>query len=178
MNSSIPKAKLTVKEITLFAMLGAIMYCGDIFMEALPNIHLVGVLTVVYTLVFRKKALIPIYLYVFLTLLTSGFGMWSLPYLYIWLILWAMAIILPKNMPLWLKWIVYPFVCMLHGLSFGTLYAPAHALMFGLNFEGMLAWIISGLSFDLLHTVGNFAGGLLIVPLTRFLTVLCKKAKI
>ncbi len=178
MNSSIPKAKLTVKEITLFAMLGAIMYCGDIFMEALPNIHLVGVLTVVYTLVFRKKALIPIYLYVFLTLLTSGFGMWSLPYLYIWLILWAIIMILPKNMPVWLGWFVYPFVCMLHGLSFGILYAPAHALMFGLSFEGMIAWIISGFVFDALHAVGNFAGGLLIMPLVTILKMLKKQAKI
>ena len=106
MNLSTQKAKLSIKEITLFAMLGAIMYCGDIFMEMLPNIHLVGVLTVVYTIVFRKKALIPIYLYVLITLLTNGFGMWSLPYLYLWLILWGIVMILPKNMPIWLQWFV------------------------------------------------------------------------
>lgn len=178
MNLFTPKAKLTVKEITLFAMLGAIMFCGDIFMEMLPNIHLVGVLTVVYTIVFRKKALIPMYLYVLLILLTSGFGMWSLPYLYVWLILWAIVMILPKNMPLWLQWCVYPFVCMLHGLSFGILYAPAQALMLGLNFEATVAWIVSGLGFDILHAVGNFAGGLLIIPLATLLKMLKKQAKI
>ncbi len=178
MNLFTPKVKLTVKEITLFAMLGAILYCGDIFMEMLPNIHLVGVLTVVYTLVFRKKALIPIYLYVLLILLTSGFGMWSLPYLYLWAILWGIVMILPKNMPIWLQWFVYPFICMLHGLSFGILYAPAHALMFGLNFEGTLAWIISGLGFDITHAIGNFAGGLLIIPLVALLRKLKKQAKI
>lgn len=178
MNWFTPKAKLSVKEITLFAMLGAIMYCSDIFMEMLPNIHLVGVLTVVYTIVFRKKALIPIYLYVLLTLLTSGFGMWSLPYLYLWFILWVMVMILPKNMPVWLGWFVYPFVCMLHGLSFGILYAPAHALIMGLSFEGMIAWIVSGLGFDILHAIGNFAGGLLIIPLATLLKMLKKQAKI
>lgn len=178
MNLSTQRAKLSIKEITLFAMLGAIMYCGDIFMEVLPNIHFVGVLTVVYTVVFRKKALIPIYLYVLITLLTNGFGMWSLPYLYLWLILWGIVMILPKNMPAWLCWIVYPFVCMLHGLSFGILYAPAQALFMGLSFEGMIAWIVSGLGFDILHAIGNFAGGLLIMPLATLLKMLKKQAKI
>ena len=178
MNLSTQKAKLSIKEITLFAMLGAILYCGDIFMEMLPNIHLVGVLTVVYTIVFRKKALIPIYLYVLIMLLTNGFGMWSLPYLYLWLILWGIVMILPPNMPVWLQWFVYPFVCMLHGLSFGVLYAPAHALFMGLNFESTIAWIVSGLGFDIMHAIGNFAGGLMIIPLATLLRKLKKQAKI
>lgn len=178
MNWSTQKAKLTVKEITVFALLGALMYCGDILMEALPNIHFVGVLTVAYTLVFRQKALIPIYLYVFLTLLTNGFGLWSLPYLYIWTVLWGIVIILPKKLPIWLQWIIYPLVCMLHGLSFGILYAPAHALIMGLDFDGMLAWIISGLTFDIVHAIGNFAGGLLIIPLKTILIILKHKADV
>lgn len=177
MNSSTQKAKLSVVEITVFALLGALMYCGDIFMEALPNIHLVGVLTVAYTLVFRKKALIPIYIYVFLTLLTSGFGIWSLPYLYIWTVLWGVVMLLPKKMPIWLQWIIYPLICMIHGLSFGILYAPAHALFMGLDFKGMLAWIISGLSFDIIHAIGNLAGGLLIIPLKTLLLLLKKRAR-
>lgn len=178
MNSSTPKAKISVKEITLFAMLVSLMYCGDVFLDALPNIHLVGVLTVVYTIAFRKKALIPIYLYVLLLMITNGFSIWTLPYLYIWTILWGIVMLLPKKMPIWFQWAVYPAVCALHGLSFGTLYAPAHAIFFGLNFEGMLAWIIAGLSFDITHAVGNLAGGLLIVPLKTFLIKLCKKARI
>ena len=64
-----------VYEIVLFSMLGSLMFCSDIVMEALPNIHLVGMLTMVYTVVFRVKALIPIYVYVMLTgLLSAGFS--------------------------------------------------------------------------------------------------------
>ncbi len=178
MNLFTRRVKLSVKEITVFALLGTLMYLGDIFMEALPNIHLVGVLTVVYTVVFRKKALIPIYIYVFLTLLTNGFGIWSLPYLYLWTVLWGIVMLLPKRMPVWVQWIVYPFVCALHGIFFGTLYAPAHALIMGLDFDGMITWIMMGLSFDIMHAVGNFAGGLLIVPLKKVLSQLKKQAKI
>ncbi len=178
MNSCTQRAKLSVVEITVFALLGALMYCGDIFMEALPNIHLVGVLTVVYTLVFRKKALIPIYVYVLLTLLTNGFGLWSLPYLYIWTVLWGLVMLLPQKMPIWLQWIIYPIVCMLHGLSFGILYAPAHAIIMGVDFNGMITWIISGFTFDILHAIGNLAGGLLIIPLKEILAILKKRARI
>ena len=61
-------------------MLGAIMFATKVIMEFLPNIHPLGLLTVVYTVVFRKRALIPIYIYVFLNGLFSGFSFWWLPY--------------------------------------------------------------------------------------------------
>ena len=45
-------------------MLGALLFGSKIIMEALPNIHLLGMLIMVYTIAFRLKALIPIYIYV------------------------------------------------------------------------------------------------------------------
>ena len=64
---------------------------------------------------------------------------------------------------------VYAVVCSLHGLFFGTLYAPAQAIMYGLDFKAMIAWIIAGLPYDAIHAVGNLAAGLLILPLTEAL---------
>lgn len=52
------------RDVVLFAMLATLMFTSKLLMEALPNIHLLGMLTMVYTLAFRYKALIPIYLYV------------------------------------------------------------------------------------------------------------------
>lgn len=156
-------------DIIIFSMLGTVMFVSKILMEALPNIHFVGMLTVVYTIVYRKKALIPIYVYVFLNGIYAGFSAWWVPYLYIWTILWAATMLLPKNMSKKFAVPVYAAVCALHGLLFGTLYAPAQALMFGLDFRAMIAWIIAGLPFDLIHAVGNLAAGLLIVPLSEVL---------
>jgi energy-coupling factor transport system substrate-specific component len=144
-------------------------------MEALPNIHLLGMFTMTYTVVFRKKALIPIYLYVMLNGLYAGFNMWWMPYLYIWTILWAITMLLPKRMPKKAKCIVYPIVCGIHGFAFGTLYAPAQAIMFGMNFETMLAWIIAGLPWDIIHGIGNFFAGMLVVPLSELIEKLAKK---
>ena len=159
----------------LFSMLGTIMFCSKMVMEALPNIHLLGMFTMTYTVVFRKKALIPIYLYVMLNGLYAGFNMWWMPYLYIWTILWAITMLLPKRMPKKVKCIVYPIVCGIHGFAFGTLYAPAQAIMFGMNFETMVAWIIAGLPWDFIHGIGNFFAGMLVVPLSELIEKLAKK---
>ncbi len=159
----------------VFAMLGALMFCSKIIMELLPNIHLLGMFTMVYTIVFRRKALIPIYIYVILNGLYAGFSPWWVPYLYVWTILWGITILLPKTVPRRVAMIVYPVVCALHGLSFGILYAPAQALMFRLNFGQMLAWIAAGFPFDVLHCIGNLIAGLLILPLSDLLKKLMKK---
>ena len=165
---------MTVREMVVFAMLGTVMFCSKIIMEVLPNIHLLGMLTMTYTVVFRKKALIPIYLYVMVNGLYAGFAMWWVPYLYVWAVLWAVTMLLPKNMPKRAKCVVYPMVCCIHGLLFGVLYAPAQALFLGLNFKQTLAWIAAGFTFDVLHAVGNLCAGLLIVPLSDLLRRLLK----
>ena len=82
--------------------------------------------------------------------------------------------LLPDGMPKRLKYIVYPAVCSIHGFLFGILYSPAQALMFGLSYKQMLAWIVAGLPFDLIHGVGNLVAGLLIMPLSELLERLMK----
>lgn len=157
--------KLSVKEIAVFGMFGALMYASKMLMEIFPNIHLLGVFTVALTLVYRQKALYPIYIYVLLNGLFAGFSTWWVPYLYIWTILWGATMLLPKKMPVWLCPIAYAALCSVHGFLYGVLYSPAQALFFGLNFEQTVAWIIAGLPFDLIHGISNLFCGILIVPL-------------
>ena len=162
--------KLSTREVVLFGMLGALMYASKVIMEAAPNIHLLGVFTIAFTVVYRQKALYPIYTYVFLNGLVSGFSAWWIPYLYLWTVLWGVTMLLPKKMPEKLKPVVYMLVNACHGFLYGTLYAPAQAIMFGLSFDAMVAWIIAGFPFDFIHGVSNFFCGLLIVPVIRVLT--------
>lgn len=140
------------------------MYASKIIMEFAPNIHLLGVFTVAFTVVYRKKALYPIYTYVILNGIFSGFASWWIPYLYVWTVLWGVVMLLPKNMPKKIRPIVYMSVCALHGFLFGTLYAPVQAILFGLSLKGMIAWITAGLPYDFIHGVSNFFCGILIVP--------------
>lgn len=151
------------------------MFCSKQVMEALPNIHMIGMLTVLLTVVYRSRALIPLYLFVLLEGVLYGFSPWWIPYLYIWTLLWGAVMLLPRNMPTAVAAVVYPLICALHGLAYGALYAPAQALMYGLSFEQTLAWIAAGLPFDAIHAAGNLALGLLILPLSRLLTRLDKR---
>ncbi len=158
---------LTLREMAVFAMFGTLMVISKKILEFAPNIHLLGMFTILLTLCYRTKALIPLYIYVFLNGLIEGFNLWWMPYLYIWTLLWGAAMLIPRGLSPKLGAVIYPLLCGLHGFAFGALYAPAQALMFGFGWEQTVAWIIAGLPFDLIHGVGNLAAGLLILPLYR-----------
>ncbi|NLU25010.1 MAG: hypothetical protein GXW99_09970 [Clostridiales bacterium] len=160
---------LTTRQMVIFAMLGALMFCSKLLMEWAPNIHLLGMLTMTYTLTYGKKALFPIYVYVLINGIFAGFAAWWIPYLYIWTVLWGVTMLLPRHMKKRVAVPVYMGICALHGLCFGILYAPAQALLFGLDFRGMLAWIAAGFPWDVMHGVGNLFAGVLILPLSKLL---------
>lgn len=81
----------------------------------------------------------------------------------------------PTKIPKKIQPIVYMIVNACHGFLFGTLYAPAQAILFGLSFKGMIAWIIAGLPWDFVHGVSNFFCGILIVPIVTLLRKLEKQ---
>lgn len=169
------KYKLSLKEICVFAMLGTLMFCSKLIMEILPNIHLLGMLTMVFTIAFRKKALIPLYICVIINGIYCGFAVWWYAYLYIWTVLWAVTMLIPRNLPLKIKCVVYPIICGLHGILFGILYAPAQALFFGLDFKQTIAWIVAGFPFDITHGISNVFAGILVLPLSDLLIKITKK---
>lgn len=161
--------RLNIKETVLFGLLGALMYVSKIVLEVLPNGHLLGVFIVAITVVFRAKAFYPVYTFVFLTGLFNGFSAWWIPYLYIWAVLVFAVLALPNFKSKKVAAVVYAAVSSLHGFLFGTLYAPFQALFFGLDFKGMVAWIVAGIPFDIVHGVSNLICGTLILPLISVL---------
>ncbi len=163
------KRWISTKELIIFSMLGTIMFLSKLLVEFLPNIHAIALFIAVFTLVYRAKALIPIYVYVLLTGVYGGFNLWWVPYLYIWTILWALIMLIPKNASIKAKAIASAIFCACHGLMYGTLYAPMQAIMYGLSFKGMIAWIMVGLPFDIIHMIGNIVLALLIVPLYKII---------
>lgn len=161
--------RLTVKEMAVFGMLAGLMFASKQIMEVLPNVHLLGVFTIAITLVYRRKALYPIYGFVLTQGLFSGFALWWIPYLYLWTVLWGAAmLLLPRDLGR-VKPLQVMLLCAAHGYLYGTLYAPAQALLFGLDWKGMVTWILAGLPWDFVHGTSNFFCGLLILPLARAL---------
>ncbi len=145
------------------------MFISKLWMDWLPNIHLLGVFTIAITVVYRQKALYAIYTYVLLNGVFAGFSAWWIPHLYLWTLLCLATMLLPKQIPPRVARIFYMSLCGLHGLLYGVLYAPCQAFFFGLNFEQTIAWVVAGLPFDLLHGISNFIAGLLISPIISLL---------
>ncbi len=171
------KSHRKIRNMIIFAMLGAVLFASKVVFEALPNIHPVTMLIMVYTVVYRSRALIPIYIFVLISGVYYGFQIWWIPYVYIWAINWAITMILPQKMSKKTAMIVYPIVCGILGVLYGTFYAPAQALLFSYDFATMLKWIVAGLPFDLMHGFGNFVMGFLIYPISKVLMRLERAGK-
>ena len=85
-NKAEDKSKLSVSEITVFGMLGALTFAAKYVMSGLPNIEPVSLMVMLFAVVFGKKCLYPISVYVAMELLFFGIGLWNINYLYIWLV--------------------------------------------------------------------------------------------
>ena len=155
--------KLTVREMALFACLGAMTFGAKYVMAGLPNIEPVSLMVMLFAVTFGKKAVYPIYLYVALELLFYGLGPWNVVYLYIWLIPAAAAYCLRK-MEQPFGWAV---VSGGFGLLFGALCAPVDVFIGG--WEYAAAKWISGIPFDLAHCAGNFVIALVLFGPMRHL---------
>lgn len=158
-------------------MLGALIFCSKLLMEWAPNIHFIALFIITFTLVYRAKALVPIYVFVLLTGVYGGFNVWWVPYLYIWLPLWALALLIPRRAPAWLLTALSMLLGALHGISYGILYAPAQALFFKMDLQMTIAWVLSGAPFDAMHALGNLAACTLTAPLVKLLLRLEKGQK-
>lgn len=164
-----------LEEMALFALFGALMYLSA-QIDIIPNVHPLALFIVAFTVVYRVKALIPLYLYVFLEGWMGGFNSWWYPYLYIWTVLWLLAMLIPRKTPEVLAGVLLTVVATLHGAAFGLLYMPFQCYVFcDGNWELAWLWTLNGLPFDLMHAVGDFTASLLAIPLIRLLCRLQKK---
>ena len=160
---------MPVRKITRIALLSAILYVSKVALEFLPNVELVSLLTVLYTLVFGKEAFLIVTVFNLFELIQWGFGTWWVSYLYVWPLLVLITLLLKRVIKE--EILIWSVVSGLFGLIFGSLFAivylpvdPAYAL----------AYWISGLPWDVWHGVCNFV---LMLVIGKPLYLLLKKIK-
>ena len=159
--------ELSVRDMALLALLGALMFASQVVMASLPNIHSVALLIILTALSFGMKSLYSVGVFVLLEGLMYGFGTWWIGYIYAWPLLAVAAVFFRANTsPLF--WAV---IAGIHGLSFGAMCALPQIFILGAR--GALSWWISGIPFDLMHCAGNFVVVLVLIdPLRRLLSKL------
>ena len=148
--------KLSVKDIVLIALLSALLLISQVALAPIPNVELVSLLLILYTMFFQKKTLYIIYGFVLLEGILYGFGMWWFCYLYVWTILWGITMLFQHEQ----NALFWALISGFFGLAFGTLCSVPYFLTGGI--EMGLSWIVSGLPFDITHGIGNFVVTLLL----------------
>lgn len=144
------KKGLSLGEMVLFGVLGALTFALQVVMSPLPNIEPVSLLVMLFAATFGWKGLYPVYVYVVMEILYYGFSTWNLYYLYIWAVL-AVAAVFLRKMESPLAWALLSAA---YGLLFGALCAIVDVFIGGWGYA-VSKWV-SGIPFDVLHCGGNF----------------------
>lgn len=157
----------SVRRLVYAAVMGAILIISKYLMDGLPNIEPVSLLVMAYTLYDPKLARVSIAVFVLVQGLLYGFGLWWFAYLYIWYVLHFATLATRRfSSPLF-----NAMLSGLFGLAFGSLCSLPYFITGGAG--AGLAFIASGLLFDLLHCAGNIVLALLLFkPLMRLFNYL------
>lgn len=142
---------MSVRKITRIALLSAILYVSKAVLDFLPNVELVSLLVIVYTLVLGSETFVVITVFNLFELIQWGFGTWWVSYLYVWPLLCLAVLLLKKVVKE--EFLVWGVVAGGFGLLFGSLFAVVYLPV---DPSYALAYWISGLPWDVWHGVWNF----------------------
>lgn len=143
--------RMSIYKLTRIALLSAILYVSKVALEFLPNVELVSLLVILYTLVFGKETFLTVTVFNLFELIQWGFGTWWFSYLYVWPLLCLITLILKKLIKE--EFLVWAIVSGCFGLIFGSLFAIVYI---PINLSYALTYWISGLPWDVWHGVCNF----------------------
>ncbi len=142
---------MSVQKLTRIALLSAILYVSKLILDFLPNVELVSLFVILFSLVFGRETLLTVTVFNLFQIIQWGFGTWTISYLYVWPLLCLLTLLLKKIIKE--EFVIWSIFSGLFGLIFGSLFAlvyipvdPAYALSY---------WI-SGLPWDVWHAVWNF----------------------
>ncbi len=154
----------SVREMVILSLLGAMTFCAKMVMVPLPNVEPVSLMVMLLAVTFGWRGFYAVMIYIGMEFATWGLGLWSFCYLYVWLILFALAILLQK-MKSAFGWAA---LSGFFGLTFGALCAIVYWIAGGIG--AAITWWLAGIPFDLVHGVMNFVIALLLFnPLRKLL---------
>lgn len=160
-------------QIVIIGLLSAIVFALQVALASLPNVELVTLLLLVYslTLPLFSSILISI-IFTTLEMLIWGFGDWVVGYFWIWplwnIVAYFLKPIIKENLYYW------AIISGLWGAIFGGLFAINHGIFYGFSYS--LAYWLRGIPFDIIHAISNYVITLILfVPTLKVVKQLLKK---
>lgn len=142
--------KVSSHELVQMAFLTALLEASKLAMASIPNVEPVTLLLILYTLYFGWYTLLIAAAYILLETLIWGLNIWVLMYMYIWPILIALVMQIRSSDSVW----TYALLAAAFGLFFGAMCSLVYLFIAGP--VGALSWWITGIPFDILHSISNF----------------------
>lgn len=155
---------ITAKEIALIGAMIAVLEVAKNALVFLPNVELVTLLVILFTLFFGKRILCVIPAFILIEGCLYGFGLWWIMYAYIWPLLALLAYLFRKQESVWF----WSILSGAYGLFFGALCSIPYFFIGG--WKTAFTWWVAGIPYDIIHCVSNFIlCRLLFVPLSNVL---------
>ena len=146
--------RFPVRDLALYGFLIAVMEAAKHSLDFLPNVELITLLVILYSLHLGRKTILLTTCFTMIEIFFWGVHTWVVMYLYVWPLLCFLTLRMAglrreKSANLWFAVLAGGF-----GLFFGALCSLVYLVIGGPRTA--LSWWIAGIPYDLIHCVSNF----------------------
>ncbi|NLJ78626.1 MAG: hypothetical protein GX329_04625 [Tissierellia bacterium] len=143
---------MKIRDIALIGILSATITTGKLALSFIPNVEIVTLLFIVYTVVFGiRRSLLTSVVFSTTEIFLYGFSTWLLGYYLVWPLLILSTYLIGRTMR---SEYAYAIVGAIFGYAFGLLFAIVESFFYGLAY-GWIYWL-RGIPFDIIHGTSNF----------------------
>ena len=142
--------KWRAHDIVALAMMVAVIEVLKRVLDFLPNVELVTLLLIVFTIFYGKKIILVAVAFTMVETFYWGVHVWVVMYLYMWP---SLILIVDLTRKYASKWF-YCILSAVYGLFFGFFCAVPYIFLGGIRTA--FAWWIAGIPYDVVHCVSNF----------------------
>ena len=148
--------KLKVRDITLIAMMVAVIEVSKFLLAQVPNVELVTFWIMMFSLYFGKRVYYVIIVFVLLEGFVYGIQLWWIMYIYAWPLLAFITMKIKDQSTLNMSIISCVF-----GLLFGFLCSFPYFFIGAVDsiqngIRAAMSWWVAGIPWDLIHGISNF----------------------
>ncbi len=143
-------SRFTIQDVVVMAMMLAIIELGKRVLDFIPNVELVTLLFIVFTVWYGWKTMWVAFAFIALETMYWGVNTWVAMYLYIWPLLIILVMLIRPVATHWM----YCVLAGAFGLLFGTMCTLVYLVIGGP--QTALAWWVAGIPYDILHGISNF----------------------
>jgi energy-coupling factor transport system substrate-specific component len=156
--------KIKTEDLILIGLLSATVTAGKLALSFIPNVEIVTLLLLIYTVSLGvKRGLLITLIFTTTEIFIYGFSTWVLAYYFVWPLLIIIIGLFKRQIKTEYG---FAFIAGIFGLTFGFLFAIFESFFYGYAY-GIAYWI-RGIPFDIVHGVSNYIVVIILYkPLTK-----------